>query len=368
MVRLSLISLVAGVVAGFGYGWCGSLYRQLLMVPDLLAATRAAAISDLKLNISSDSVDLISADETDRPLTASRIKFVPYPYRHLGAGDDDAQCTWETKDLPKDSPEAFDLIQRAAYREGICVPSSKNHAKLHTFSSAQAIECLSPTMQGRDIKVMISGDSYNRQLFIGLADILLNRPWNVEIFNGTERNRRLREDAAELGERRRNDPNFPDVQFSCYKECYGDYDNYTMVDCSNCFNELVKGAPDAVPVVGTFVHVYSRLNRSDTATFDEMWGLIENTKQLIYNSGPSYQVSRVPRQYRNASHHHGGEIFYNKLLPLMAPNDPEKPFLDFFQLTRSCDMENCTYDGGHRSRYVNRWKAQLLLNMICSVE
>ena len=28
-------------------------------------------------------------------------------------------------------------------------------------------------------------------------------------------------------------------------------------------------------------------------------------------------------------------------------------------------MENCSYDGGHRSRYVNRWKAQLLLNTLC---
>ena len=303
-----------------------------------------------------------------RNITSRVVKFVPYPYRHVGAGDEGAGCRWKTRDIPNRRLEAFDLIQRAAYREGICIPTFNKQVNLHVFSSQQAIECLSPAIQGRDIKVMISGDSYNRQLFIGLADILLNRPWNVEIFNGTERNRRLREDAAELGERRRNDPNFPDVQFSCYKECYGKYDNYTMVHCSNCFNELVGDNPDAVPVLGAFVHINNRLKGKRTAVFNEMWELIKNTKQLIFNSGPSYQVSKVPRQYQYAWHHHGGEIFYNRLLPLMAPHDPQRPFLDFFQLTRSCHMENCSYDGGHRARYVNRWKAQLLLNMLCTID
>lgn len=58
---------------------------------------------------------------------------------------------------------------------------------------------------------------------------------------------------------------------------------------------------------------------------------------------------------------------YERMLPYLAPNQPEHPFLDVFQLTRSCTMQNCSYDGSHRSRHVNRWKAQLLLNTLCEI-
>jgi hypothetical protein len=37
-------------------------------------------------------------------------------------------------------------------------------------------------------------------------------------------------------------------------------------------------------------------------------------------------------------------------------------------LSKSCQWENCTNDGYHRARFVNRWKAQILLNSICHVE
>ena len=43
------------------------------------------------------------------------------------------------------------------------------------------------------------------------------------------------------------------------------------------------------------------------------------------------------------------------------------PILDFYQLTRGCTWNNCTIDGGHRSRFVNRMKAQKVLNLICQV-
>ena len=304
---------------------------------------------------------LINSSST---INSRRVKFVPYPYQNVRTGDEGAGCRWETRDIPNDRFEAFDPIQRAAFREGMCIPTFNKQVNLRVFSSKQAKECLSPAIQGRDIKVMIAGDSYNRQLFIGLADILLNRPSDVEIYNSTQRVGVMRRYNKEIRDRAQNDTSFPNVQFSCYKECYGKYDNYTMVHCSNCLNELVGDNPDAVPVLGAFVHINNRLKGKRTAVFNEMWELFENTKQLIFNSGPSYQVSKVPRQYQNAS----GEIFYNRLLPLMAPHDPQRPFLDFFQLTRSCHMENCSYDGGHRARYVNRWKAQLLLNMLCTID
>ena len=56
---------------------------------------------------------------------------------------------------------------------------------------------------------------------------------------------------------------------------------------------------------------------------------------------------------------------YESLLPNLAPRNPQHPFLDVHQLTRSCVMKNCSFDGGYGSRYIDRWKVQLLLNTLC---
>ena len=42
------------------------------------------------------------------------------------------------------------------------------------------------------------------------------------------------------------------------------------------------------------------------------------------------------------------------------------PVVDFYSPLSSCTWANCTADGGHRSRFVNRIKAQLLLNTFCT--
>ena len=64
-----------------------------------------------------------------------------------------------------------DSTQRAAFAEGICVPPRLN-ASIHVFSSAEAKECL------RSRRMIISGDSFMKQQFIGLADILLSKKLN----------------------------------------------------------------------------------------------------------------------------------------------------------------------------------------------
>jgi hypothetical protein len=304
-----------------------------------------------------------------------RAKFVPFPHQNLGTGDEGAGCTWTTKPITNDDNDIdettgipYDTIQRAAFSQGICLPHSNHTHKLHVFSRAQAIECLSPVMQGgRNITVAISGDSYNRQLFIGLADILLGRPWNIEILNSKMRSKLTDQTNLELLEHHRNDSTFPNVQYVCSEDCYGMKKSLAKA-CSSCINHYTKGNPNAVAVVGAFVHIHGRLHGNLTAVLNEIWGFLDNSPQVIFNSGPSYETSKVPVQYRNASHHQKGEAFYNQILPHMAPYDEQRPFLDFFQLTRACYMEHCSYDGGHRSRYVNRWKAQLLLNTICTME
>lgn len=95
-------------------------------------------------------------------------------------------------------------------------------------------------------------------------------------------------------------------------------------------------------------------------------GIERGHQDIIWVSGPSYQTSMVPLAYQE-SNHKMIEVYYN-LLPNLAPQNKDHPYLDVFQLTQACHMENCSYDGGHRSRYVNRWKAQMLLNTLCEVK
>jgi len=61
------------------------------------------------------------------------------------------------------------------------------------------------------------------------------------------------------------------------------------------------------------------------------------------------------------------DIYWNFVHDLAPRYDTKKMrYMDVFQLTGTCYFDNCTSDGGHRARFVNRWKAQLLLNTICS--
>merc|ERR1711862_347296 len=92
---------------------------------------------------------------------------------------------------------------------------------------------------------------------------------------------------------------------------------------------------------------------------------LNETKGVIYASLPGMQFNKIPKSYRNMTHHTYAHDLYTALLPVLAPANKQKPFLDFFQLTSACVWNNCSFDGGHRSRFVNRWKAQILLNTIC---
>jgi hypothetical protein len=55
------------------------------------------------------------------------------------------------------------------------------------FSTEEAKACLSK------VTLLVAGDSYNRQLFIGLSDIILGNPSNDELRSGARRNAVLAE-------------------------------------------------------------------------------------------------------------------------------------------------------------------------------
>lgn len=284
------------------------------------------------------------------------VKFIQYPHNTLGSGAD-MQCHWETTFVSNRS--AYDYIQLSAFEEGICIPKNPN-VTIHIFSSVEAKQCLNSK------RVVISGDSYMRQLFVGLADILLGKKLknDAQIINGSLRTQFVETANHWLSQRHKKDESFPIAEYSCEQPCYGRDTSFSKI-CSECINSFTLEDEQTVAVVGAGVHIMNRLGKDVNATAREIDTFLNLTKRTIFVSMPSYQLEKVPDEYKEASSVRNN--LYGAVLPLLAPRNPDHPFLDVYQLTRSCTMNNCSYDGGHRSRYVNRWKAQLLLNTLCEV-
>merc|ERR1711871_575632 len=90
--------------------------------------------------------------------------------------------------------------------------------------------------------------------------------------------------------------------------------------------------------------------------------------QMIWTTGPHIASEKVTKSQASILDANtmdtGTRVFHETCGDLAA--DPTLPCLDMGHLTSRCEWSNCTMDGGHRSRFVNRMKAQMLLNMICS--
>ncbi len=298
----------------------------------------------------------LSIDITKVPHFQRSVKFIPYPHRTLGSGDS-IKCEWETRPINNNSSassELLDFTQRNALTEGVCIPPSLSNT-IHIFSSDEAIQCLSSNIQQRDIRVILSGDSYMKQLYIGLTDILLSKHISndKEIMDNVQRSNMLSTARYWMKRRYETNATFPFVQFRCGEECYG---SKILDTCSQCITNLSMSSD--VWVVGVGIHIYERAkNDHVNETVEEIQQFLQREEEghyhrtIIYVSPPAGPMERV----------------YQGLLPDLAPENPSHPFLDVYQLTKSCTMENCTYDGSHRSRFVNRWKAQLLLNTLCEV-
>ena len=220
-----------------------------------------------------------TSSEQIQPKSNSVSKFIQYPHRTLGSGED-VQCTWETKSLEKFS-ERHDLIQRAALTEGICIPPTLKDS-LHVFSTAEAIECLSPAIQRCNVNVIFAGDSYTMHLFIGLADIVLGRAWNQELHDGETRRATLKEVQEDLHKAHNMNPSFPKLEFVCKSECYGSKQPFSK-HCSDCMNVYTssKQNKDTVAVVGVGVHILIKL-KTVNATAEELKMFLKMANRTIF--------------------------------------------------------------------------------------
>jgi hypothetical protein len=138
-------------------------------------------------------------NETSNKHPLLRARFVPFPHNNIGFGSD-VSCNWTVIDYRNTNDPMLqsllgyssqdstsiqappDSIQKGALKDGICIPRNKTVAsKLHLFSTQEAKTCL------YNVTLLISGDSYNMQLFIGLVDILTSSLSRHEIVGGTQR-------------------------------------------------------------------------------------------------------------------------------------------------------------------------------------
>jgi hypothetical protein len=289
--------------------------------------------------------------ENSQTKPGKRTVFVPYPHKMLGSGED-MRCHWQTIGIH--NPTLYDSTQLAAFHEGVCIPSKLN-TTFRIFSSAEAVECLSP----ENIELVISGDSYMKQLFVGIADIIMSKQMSggEEIIGSRERNKVISSVQKWVNLRGEKNSSFPHVSYVCEYECYPQKGPFSKT-CTKCINHITSNNDRVVAVVGSGVHIHENVTW-------ELNTFLERANRTIFVSGPSYKTAEIPEEYR--SWNGRMEQLYYEMLPDVAPQKPQHPFLDVFQMTRSCFMSNCSYDGGHRSRYVNRMKAQQLLNMLCEV-
>jgi len=299
-----------------------------------------------------------------------------------------------------------DSIQMAAWRDGILVPvihrrgrrkeiafrrkaTSLFHFRYRIFSSNDANRCV----KGK--KLRFGGDSYHRQLFIGLRDILVGDAGNEELtatphpekvpFGAllTRRTKAVNNELKELGF---------DIVFDT-PTCYGD----DLKECKNSLNSFDFKHADAVYVsfmVHTFALEIEKLTEkyhlkgkeslhslefnkeAENLFLNDLGELFLDTKETkkIWGTGPAYQHNKVPYPYNVTTQDRAtGTMLYNmKMLRGTAYPDHadimEMPVIDNFHPTLRCTWRNCSEDGGHRNRFVNRIKAQLFLNAICKVE
>ena len=338
--------------------------------------------------------------------TTYQIHALRFPYRKLPIGMQ-ASCEWVPlwnhpnntllSTLLGHSPWTdMDDIQQAALEDTICIGHNPLLAqKLHLFSSHDALTCL----QNSNVTLLIAGDSYNQQLFVGLAEILRGKPSSLEMTNASQRR-----DIVALSQQFLNaylPSSTTSVQWICAQACHK-YASHFAQSCSKCLKRHILQQPQPqqqhiIPIVGAFIHIYTAHHRDPDATWNELQAFFQNLHDhtLIFNSPPSFHKERIPIQYQDAmpaddeneqqdvQHMNNTTTttsppptnsfvsknpVYNRMVDELPQRFRHVRFLDFYPLTRSCRFANCSVDGGHRARFVNRWKAQLLLNTICEVE
>ena len=200
-----------------------------------------------------------------------------------------------------------------------------------------------------------------KHMFIGLADILLNRPSNYELSTGTRR-----------------EEEFKDVSQRIKKLAAGRFEvrylfNFCRTKDFGCYWAAFDKFPwwknSDVVVMNVMVHHLEAhiAEKNNTEVYlQNLRRLFSLNAKLTWATGPAYDITKVPSAYQFATKNR--PTYRANFESFKLAKEYGIPILDFFSLTATCTWANCTADGGHRSRFVNRMKVQLLLNNICNAD
>lgn len=298
---------------------------------------------------------------SDTRAAIERMEFVPFPFRRTSFTDRRAPCAWTTCTDALRQPR-LDHFQRAMLAKGVCIPPT---SKLALYSVEEARHCL----RGRTVH--FSGDSYERQLFIAMSDLLTNSTDKREVGTGPARFHEV----AKMNDKLRGMPGLQGVQFVCrdQSQCYG-IGNDALDNCAECLASM-SSKPDA-RVVGTTIHLFKKDGTYDEKSEREVRQAIQDflvkVPSVIWTTGPSYSKKDIPAQYREKMPLDKTTQLYLEMTKKKGTlrttrrwHEDGIPYLDFFEMTHSCHWDNCTTDGGHRARFVNWVKIQMLLSKLC---
>lgn len=318
----------------------------------------------------------------DTRVSGTGTKFVPYPHNSM-------PHTMHGKFVVGAPAPEMDTIQKAAMKETYFLNSADGKVPpLHQFSTKEARECL------QDRKVLVTGDSYIKQFYVGLADILLARPDNENLgfpLHGPVYRHNtmlsLFHELKALG------AGFERIMPACmgdHFQCYGlnkdgpKPDQNSLDACIKCLHQPKFRQADAI-VVSSSVHLMesrgfkghisngedfgggnaafnAKVARNVVHDIKSLWNEVDN---IIWATGPQTREFLVPGQVKEKIDVNGLDyVFDHTCGPKAEGKVP--PCMDFYHLTGACPHQNCTYDGSHFQRFVNRQKANVFLNIVCS--
>ena len=264
---------------------------------------------------------------------------------------DSAKLLYE---LPANSTlRQLDRIQYAQFKEGIFVPSSRGDSSdrlgrpARMFASKEAAACL----RGR--KIRITGDLQMVLLYIGLADILLGVPSAFEmrstktILQMLQRyDRKLRDAGKSRGlDVRYMHQECLDKEIACYTA--------RLLDDDEVADALVVGFARNTEQLRAHPGSFDAFERH----LQQLLAGRQKNALLVLTDAFSLQAKR--REGEN-----GAIARLNNIASSVA-RSAGRPILDFFSVTKQCVWRNCTVFDGFRSRFVQRFKAQMLLDLLC---
>ena len=248
--------------------------------------------------------------------------------------------------------------------------------KFHWFTKKEAEQCL------RHKRVWVIGDSYMRNQYIGLMDVIRGNKKNPNeaITQGVPEKPVkipfLPKHFGDVGQATIKGANITATFIGGRRFGLGLY-----IDDIKALLTHIKD--DDLVVFNALIHdnkrnrVISPQFKGDMKKAENYYvSLVEDLAKwlaeqkpkgkFIWSTSTSYKEKKVPLQFRKYQMNKRILAINNRAAEIWKKNG--FPVSDVFHLTLACQANSCTKDGSHHNRMVNRAKAHVVLNHFCRPE